>query len=150
MCGVRGPKPRPFRPPPAPHEPPDRPPFLGPLAVLLGVFRLTGLTNLDLRDNAITSLPSEIGALTVLVDLLLGENLITSVPSELAALTGLEVLELDFNQLTGVPAEFRDVNPSTYCYLANNPGFSCANVGSGTSCCTADNCPAGTSTCYSG
>ena len=49
------------------------------------------------------------------------------------------------------PAEFRTVNLSGTCILSNNdPGFSCANVGADTSCCTADNCPGGTSTCYSG
>ena len=63
-------------------------------------------------------------------------NAITSLPTELAALTGLTYLDLRGNQLTRVPAEFRTVNLSDGCYLFNNPGFSCANVGASTSCCT--------------
>ena len=73
---------------------------------------------------------------------------------ELAALTVLERLYLNDNQLTGVPTEFRTVNPSRSCSLYNNPGFSCANVGAGTECCTSiaggANCPGGTATCYQG
>ena len=108
---------------------------------------LTGLVNLDLDSNFITSIPTEIGALTVLKDLWLERNAITSLPTEVGALTGLEVLSLPYNQLTGVPEEFRAVDPSSYCDLSGNPGFSCANVGIGTSCCTSNNCGP-TLTCY--
>ena len=137
---------------------------------------LTGLTRLSLSRNAIMSVPTELGALTSLRELALSYNAITSVPTELAALTGLELLglngnnltavpsdigaltglvELDLynNQLTGVPTEFRTWGPSGFCYLSGNPGFSCANVGAGTSCCTADNiCGEGLSggPCYTG
>ena len=97
------------------------------------------------------ALPSSLGELgPSLTSLDLALNTITSVPAELAALTGLAVLFLDANQLTGVPAEFRTWGPSSNCLLSDNPDFSCANVGAGTSCCTADNCPAGTSTCSPG
>ena len=109
---------------------------------------LTGMKELRLNSNAITSLPTEIGTLTGLTYLDLPSNAITSVPSELGALTGLVILDLSANQLTGVPTEFRTWGPSSYCTLSDNdPGFSCANVGFGTSCCTADNC-GDTSTCY--
>ena len=108
------------------------------------------LKRLGLDGNQISELPTEIGTLTGLVELRLNENAITAVPTELAALTGLVVLYLDNNQLTGVPTEFRTWGPSGTCRLFNNLGFSCANVGAGTSCCTADNCPAGTSTCPPG
>ena len=118
------------------------PPSLGELG--------PSLKSLDLFQNAITSLPTEIGALTVLKYLDLGFNAITTVPSELAALTGLVDLWLYDNQLTGVPTEFRNWGPSEFCGLSGNAGFSCANVGAGTSCCTADNCPGRTSTCYTG
>jgi len=115
---------------------------------------LTGLTALGLNVNAITSVPTEIGALTSLRVLNLGYNAITSVPTELAALTSLETLYLDGNQLTGVPTEFRTWGPPGTCQLANNPrdagqGFSCANVGGGTTCCTADTC-GDTATCFQG
>ena len=96
---------------------------------------LTGLRYLNLAANGFDSLPTELGALTGLTSLNLGSNAITSVPTELAALTGLETLALEDNQVTGVPTAFRTVNPSN-CYLFYNPGFSCANVGAGTTCCT--------------
>ena len=112
---------------------------------------LTALTELALGDNAITSLPTELGALAGLKELDLDENAITSVPTEIGALTGLTDLRLANNQMTGVPAEFRTVDPAAVCSLFNNPDFSCANVSAGSAtCCTANNCPGGTSTCYSG
>ena len=70
------------------------------------------------------------------MEILYLNNAITSVLSELAALTGLRMLRLDNNQLTGVPTEFRTWGPSQICTLSGNPGFSCANVGAGTTCCT--------------
>ena len=109
---------------------------------------LTGLRYLDLSFNAITSLPTDIGALTGLTLMNFQGNQISELPTELGALTGLEVLDLDENQLTGVPSEFRTVDPLVACGLWNNdPGFSCANVGFGTRCCTEPNC-GDTSTCY--
>ena len=60
-------------------------------------------------------------------------------PSGIGALTGLEALYLFNNQLTGVPTEFRTWGPSRFCDLSGNPGFSCANVGAGTTCCESFN-----------
>ena len=117
---------------------------------------LMGLKFLDLTDNAITSVPTELGALTGLKFLDLTDNAITSVPTEFGALTGLVGLSLEDNQLTGVPTEFRTWGPSDACLLSDNPGFSCANVGAGTSCCTGanngNNCGEGLSggPCYTG
>ena len=108
------------------------------------------LKRLGLDGNQISELPTELGTLTGLTLLFLNDNAITALPTDIGALTGLTVLRLQDNQLTGVPAEFRTWGPSAFCSLYDNPGFSCANVGAGTSCCTADNCPAGTSTCYQG
>ena len=112
---------------------------------------LTALTNLDLADNAITSVPTEVGTLRSLELLGLQNNDLTSVPSEIAALPSLRYLRLNSNQLTGMPAEFRTWGPSGLCVLQDNPSFSCANVGASTKCCKAANCPnGGTSTCYQG
>ena len=109
---------------------------------------LTGLTELVLQNNTITSVPTELGALTRLQILYLQNNAITAVPSELGALSQLFRMYLSNNQLTGVPSEFRTVNPFVACGLGDNdPGFSCANVGAGTTCCNYINC-ADTSTCY--
>ena len=108
---------------------------------------LTGLTWLGLQEIGITSVPTEVGALTGLTFLDLSYNDLTSVPTELAALTGLSYLYLGSNQLTGVPTEFRTVDPSIACSFSVNPGFSCANLGAGTSCCNRFSC-SDTATCY--
>ena len=118
------------------------PPSLGDLG--------PSLTELNLRYNDLTSLPTELGALTGLRNLDLQNNAITSVPSEIAALTGMRYLDLRFNELIGVPAEFRTWGPTFNCYLSNNDlSFSCANVGAGTSCCTMDIC-GDVGTCFQG
>ena len=117
---------------------------LGDLGPALKSLALPGI-----GDNRISELPTELGALTGLTSLDLQANAITALPTEVGALTGLVYLGLQNNQLTGVPAEFRTVNPSIRCSLSSNTGFSCANVGAGTSCCTAANC-GDTSTCYQG
>ena len=113
---------------------------------------LTGLIALDLGDNVITALPTEMGALTSMQFFTLKGNELTSLPTEIGALTGLVNLDLEDNQLTGFPAELQTWDMSNNCVLASNdPGFSCANVGAGTACCTASNCPnGGTGTCYTG
>ena len=95
-------------------------------------------------DGLAGALPPSLGDLgPSLMSLGLANNAITSLPAELAALTGLETLSLantlpNGNQLTGVPTDFRTWGPSSYCYLFDNPGFSCANVGAGTKCCSGD------------
>ena len=81
----------------------------------------------------------------------------SKVPAEIADLTGLSYLDLSDNQLTGVPTEFRTWGP-TYptgsrgiCSFAFNEGFSCANVGFTTACCTSENCDSPSySPCYMG
>ena len=82
---------------------------------------LTGLTALNLQSNAITALPTEIGALTGLSYVNLQNNAITAVPSELGALTSLFSLQLYSNQfsLTEVPSVFRTWGPSSICRLGN-------------------------------
>ena len=99
---------------------------------------LTNLAILDLSYNDLTSVPTEVGALTGLTFLGLSSNALTSVPSEIGALT-LRFLFLNNNALTGVPSDFRTIAPSNFCRFDENPSFSCANVGAGTKCCTKDN-----------
>ena len=82
---------------------------------------LTGLQVLDLDSNRLAAVPTELGALTSLRTLRVSENLITAVPSELAALPELRFLGLADNRLMGVPAEFRTVDLG--CSLGGNPGF---------------------------
>jgi len=68
----------------------------------------------------------------------------------------LRVLDLSSNQLGSGewPTVLRTIDPSDRCDLSDNGqtflgGFTCDNVGAGTSCCTVDNCR-DTSTCYQG
>ena len=63
------------------------------------------LKSLGLDYNAITSVPTELGALTGLVNLNLYGNAISSLPSEIGALTGLTFLGLAANAVTSVPTE---------------------------------------------
>ena len=49
---------------------------------------------------------------------------------------------------SSVPTEFQTFSPSNTCLL-DSDGFSCANVGFGTTCCNAQNC-GDTSTCSTG
>ena len=109
---------------------------------------LTNLADLRLFNNKVSKLPSDIAALASLTFLDLGSNALTTVPPEIAALASLEELYLENNELRGVPVAFRNVAPSDICDLSDNlPGFSCANVRAGTSCCKADNC-GDVLTCY--
>ena len=73
---------------------------LGPLLKFVNLFNntisslpteigvLVGLTSLKLRNNDISSLPTEIGALSGLTELVVSYNALTSVPTEIGALTG--------------------------------------------------------------
>ena len=88
----------------------------------------------------------------------MGFNSFETVPPEIGQLTSLKQLRLVDNLLLGFPAELRTLDPEDMgdctagtgiqcvCDLRGNPGdssgntFSCANVGHGTTCCTADNC----------
>ena len=88
------------------------PPSLGDLGL--------SLTDLYLNYNAITSLPTEIGALTGLEVLKMTGNAITSVPSELGALTNLKLLSLSNNKLTSLPTELGDLAGLKGLFLQNN------------------------------
>ena len=64
---------------------------------------------MDLSDNQLTSVPTEIGQLTSLTDLYLYGNQLTSVPAEIAQLSLLEQLWLSGNRLKSVPAAIREL-----------------------------------------
>ena len=60
---------------------------------------MTGLKELGLGQNQLTSLPEEIGLMTGLKELYLFANQLTSLPEEIVALTGLTSLDLRNNPL---------------------------------------------------
>ncbi len=60
---------------------------------------------LDLYNNQLISLPTEIGSLTALKTLHLRSNQLISLPTEIGSLTALTTLDLSNNQLISLPTE---------------------------------------------
>jgi Leucine-rich repeat (LRR) protein len=64
---------------------------------------LTSLVELNLFNNALSSLPDSIRSLTSLKRLYLANNEFTSIPKAIESLTSLQVLDLESNELTSFP-----------------------------------------------
>ena len=60
------------------------------------------------------------------------------------SLTQLHARNLGNNVFSSVPTEFQTFSPSNTCLL-DSDGFSCTNVGFGTTCCDGDGPPGGPS-----
>ena len=82
--------------------------------------QVPNITRLYLRNNQLTALPAEIGALTALTRLYLSNNQLTALPAEIGALTALTTLYLRDNQLTVLPAEIGALRALTTLNLSNN------------------------------
>ena len=76
------------------------------------IANLINLLQLVLKNNGLTNLPSEIGALKVLKHLDLSRNVLSSIPVELYELQALQTLVLSNNNL--VQASFPDVSTKDY------------------------------------
>lgn len=74
-----------------------------------GIGRLSLLSELDLRDNALAGMPAEIGGLTALDRLLLADNELTELPPEIAEARSLRVLDLARNRIAQLPEEIGDL-----------------------------------------
>jgi small GTP-binding protein len=83
--------------------------------------KASGATYLDLRNNGLTKLPSEISELTQLKALDLGSNQLTTLPKELGQLTKLIELNLSLNQLTTLPQKICRLPALKYLGLRGNP-----------------------------
>lgn len=81
---------------------------------------LIGLTNLHLYNNRLISLPLEIGNLTALTALDLSLNKLTSVPPEIGNLSELTVLDLSQNKLTSLPPQIWNLTGLTTLNLSEN------------------------------
>ena len=69
------------------------------------VGQLVNLQTLDLADNQLTTLPPEIGQLVNLQSLILQHNQLTTLPPEIGQLVNLQSLDLRSNQLSTLPPE---------------------------------------------
>jgi len=76
--------------------------------------------HLDLSNNQLTSLPSEIGNFTKLQILTIANNQLSSLPPEIGNLENLHHLNLDNNRLTSLPLEIRNLRKLHYLNLDNN------------------------------
>ncbi|NEU81532.1 leucine-rich repeat domain-containing protein, partial [Nostoc sp. UIC 10630] len=61
------------------------------------------VTELDLSNKGLTTLPPKIGQLTNLQSLDLSENQLSSLPPKIGQLTNLQSLDLSENQLSSLP-----------------------------------------------
>ncbi len=82
--------------------------------------QLTNLISLDVGQNQLTELPSEIGQLTNLASLSLDNNRLTSLLPEIGQLTNLTDLTLFENQLTSLPAEIGQLTNLTSLSVNDN------------------------------
>jgi small GTP-binding protein len=69
------------------------------------IVQLTNLQTLDISDNQISSLPPEIVQLTNLQFLNISDNQISSLPPEIVQLTNLQSLDIGGNQIRSLPRE---------------------------------------------
>ena len=82
---------------------------------------LTSLTWIKLEDNALTSLPTEIGLLTNLKYLYLtGNDIVGAIPTEIGALTELVDLAANDNQLSSVPSQLGSLRTTLRVLRLNN------------------------------
>jgi small GTP-binding protein len=82
--------------------------------------KASGATWLDLRNQRLTTLPSEIGQLTNLIELNLCGNKLTALPPEIGQLRNLQKLNLWGNKLTMLPSELFLLVNLIYLDLRNN------------------------------
>ena len=90
---------------------------------LLKIIEETGknqVTQLDLKESGLTSLPPEIGTLTNLKRLYLNGNKLDSLPPEIGNLTNLNRLYLRDNKLDSLPPEIGNLTNLTHVYLRSN------------------------------
>jgi Leucine-rich repeat (LRR) protein len=96
-------------------------PSAGPIILSTYIGLLQNLQTLNLSNNLLTSIPSELGLLQHLHMLRLNFNHLTSIPSELGLLQKLRHLYLHFNKLTSIPYELGNIKKLKYIDIGQNP-----------------------------
>jgi Leucine-rich repeat (LRR) protein len=81
---------------------------------------LTRLERLDLSDNQITILPTQIGLLTALQFLDPSQNQITILPTQIGLLTSLQHLNLNYNKLSFIPSDLNLLSNLTFLDVSSN------------------------------
>ncbi|MBW4464263.1 MAG: leucine-rich repeat domain-containing protein [Pegethrix bostrychoides GSE-TBD4-15B] len=81
---------------------------------------LTNLTELDLRGNQISEIPTIIGNLINLTELDLSSNQISEIPEVIGQLTNLTKLDLSGNQISEIPTAVGHLTNLTRLNLSNN------------------------------
>jgi exodeoxyribonuclease V alpha subunit len=81
---------------------------------------LLDLTELDLSNCELSTLPESIGNLTNLTELYLSNNQISTLPESIGNLTNLDVLYLGGNELSTLPESFGDLTDLTVLGLSSN------------------------------
>ena len=84
------------------------------------ITKLANLTTLDLRNNQLSELPTEITKLTNLTTLYLRNNQLSELPAEITQLTNLTWLDLRNNQLSELPTEITQLTNLTTLSLDGN------------------------------
>ncbi|MBW4429070.1 MAG: leucine-rich repeat domain-containing protein [Nostoc desertorum CM1-VF14] len=78
------------------------------------------VTELDLSDKGLTTLPPEIVQLTNLQTLDLSSNQLSSLPPEIVQLTNLQTLDLRYNQLSSLPPKIGQLTNLQSLFLNTN------------------------------
>eukprot|EP00047_Mylnosiga_fluctuans_P011248 m.20207 g.20207 ORF g.20207 m.20207 type:complete len:987 (-) comp3512_c0_seq1:74-3034(-) len=86
-----------------------------------GLYTLINLTVLDVSNNDIAEVPSDVGRLSNLLELRLNNNKIVSIHPGIGSLSKLSVLTLHSNNLAAIPAEIGSLPALTVLSLEGNP-----------------------------
>uniref|UniRef100_A0A1B6MFI9 Leucine-rich repeat-containing protein 57 n=1 Tax=Graphocephala atropunctata TaxID=36148 RepID=A0A1B6MFI9_9HEMI len=78
------------------------------------------LRTLDLSDNSLSALPSDIGTFSLLKSISCNNNRITDLPIEFCQLVKLETLSLIGNKLTTLPSPLSQLVSLKFVYLGHN------------------------------
>jgi Leucine-rich repeat (LRR) protein len=83
--------------------------------------KLETLEELDLYDNMLKTVPTEIGKLKQIKVLRLGSNELKSIPASIGEMTNLEFLDLGDNELKTLPETLKNLPNLKHIIIGGNP-----------------------------